>query len=254
MDPCLFRRPKRSVLACHRRAGLGSQGPSPRVAFVLKISCLHSAQSNIAVFETARRALKLDRVTLKHRVRSDLLATAEKEGGPSETVLRQTADEHAALAQSAHGVLLTCSTLGPAVRIAAAELTIPVLRVDRALAEEAVRRGGAVIVLCAVGTTIAPTRAVFEEAAMTAGTGADVEVRLIPGAWDLFKAGRQDDYWQTIADAADTAAAEGAAAVALAQASMAGAAALARHPPLTSPGAGLAAMVARAQAAAEKSS
>lgn len=89
---------------------------------------------------------------------------------------------------------------------------------------------------------------------MTAGTGADVEVRLIPGAWDLFKAGRQDDYWQTIADAADTAAAEGAAAVALAQASMAGAAALARHPPLTSPGAGLAAMVARAQAAAEKSS
>jgi hypothetical protein len=218
---------------------------------VLKISCLHSAQSNIAVFEAARRALKLDRVMLKHRVRSDLLATAEKEGGPSEAVLRQTADELAALAKNAHGVLLTCSTLGPAARIAAAELTVPVLRVDQALAEEAVRRGGAVIALCAVGTTIGPTRSVFEEAAMAAGTGAEIEVRLIPGAWELFKAGRQDDYWQTIADAADTAATEGAAAVALAQASMAGAAPLARHRPLTSPSVGLAAIVARAQASSD---
>ncbi len=221
---------------------------------MLHISCLHSAQSNIAVFEAARRTLGLDDVMLKHRVRSDLLAQAESEGRASLAVLRQTADELNALAKGAHGVLLTCSTLGPAARIASEELTVPVLRVDEALALEAVRGGGVVIVLCAVGTTIGPTRAVFEEAAMAAGTGAGIEVRLVPGAWDLFKAGRQDDYWQTIAAAADAAAAEGSATVALAQASMAGAASLARNPPLTSPVAGLAAIVAKAQAAAEKSS
>jgi hypothetical protein len=221
---------------------------------LLHVSCLHSAQSNIAVFEAARRTLGLDDVMLKHRVRSDLLAQAESEGTASPAILRQTADEMLALAKGAHGLLLTCSTLGRAAGIASEELRVPVLRVDEALAAEAVRGGGVVIVLCAVGTTIGPTRAVFEEAAMAAGTGAGIEVQLVPGAWDLFKAGRQHDYWQAIAAAADAAAAEGAATVALAQASMAGAAALARNPPLTSPVAGLAAIVARAQAAAEKSS
>jgi hypothetical protein len=213
---------------------------------VLQISCLHSAQSNIAVFEAARRAAGLDDVMLKHRVRSDLLAIAEKEGGPSPALLRQTADELVTLARTADGVLLTCSTLGPAAQIAARDLDIPVMRVDEALAAQAVDRGGAVIVLCAVGSTIKPTRAVFEEAAMA--TGAEIEVRLVPGAWDLFRSGKQEDYWRTIALAADEAAAEGAKAVALAQASMSGAVEFTRHPPLTSPGAGLAAIVRRVQA------
>lgn len=216
---------------------------------MLNISCLHSAQSNIAVFETARRALGFDDVMLKHRVRSDLLAAAEKAGRATPEILEQTTLELISVAAGADGVLLTCSTLGPAATLAAAELHIPVLRVDQALAFEAARGGGAVIVLCAVGSTIGPTRAVFEQAALNAGTGAEIEVRLVPGAWDLFKAGREKDYWRLVAEAADSAADEGASAVALAQASMAGAATMTRKtPPLTSPGVGLAAIVAAVRA------
>ena len=213
---------------------------------MLNISCLHSAQSNIAVFEAARRAERLDEVMLKHRVRSDLLAIAEKEGRPSADVLRQTADELVNLARGAHGVLLTCSTLGPAARVAAAELDIPVMRIDEVLAQRAVKDGGAVTVLCAIGSTIGPTRAIFEEAAM--GAGAEVEVRLVPGAWEHFRAERFEDYGGVIGEAADEPADEGAVTVALAQASMSGAADYARHPVLTSPRAGLTAIVDRAQA------
>ncbi len=210
---------------------------------MLNISCLHSTQSNIAVFEAARRALGLDDVMLKHRVRSDLLAAAENAGSATPEIIAGAVAELRALAKGAQGVLLTCSTLGPAAGKAAETLAVPVLRVDRALAEEAVRAGGTITVLCAVGTTIAPTRALFETVAMA--TGAAIEIRLVTGAWDLFRSGRQDDYWRLIADAADTAFAEGVTAVALAQASMAGAAALTRsHRPLTSPGVGLAAIVA----------
>lgn len=215
---------------------------------MLNINCLHSAQSNIAVFEAARRALKLDDVMLKHRVRSDLLAAAEKAGEATPEIIAHTVDELKALAKGAHGLLLTCSTLGAAAPRAEAEIGLPVRRVDQALAEEAVREGGLVIVLCATGTTITPTRTLFENAAMA--TGAAIEVRLVPGAWDLFRAGRQDDYWKQIAEAADGAADEGATAVALAQASMAGAAAFATRPPLTSPGVGLAAIVAAAKSPA----
>jgi hypothetical protein len=213
---------------------------------VININCLHSAQSNIAVFEAARRALKLDDVMLKHRVRSDLLAAAEKAGAATAGIVDQTVAELGALARGAHGVLLTCSTLGPAAPRAAAEFGLPVFSVDQALAEEAVRDGGTVIVLCATGTTIGPTRLLFEKAAMA--TGASIEVRLVPGAWDLFRAGRQEGYWRLIAEAADAAADDGSTNVALAQASMAGAAAFAkRRPPLTSPGTGLSAIVAAAR-------
>lgn len=208
---------------------------------MLKISCLHTAQSNIAVFETARRELKLDGVILKHRVRADLLAEAASSGGATDALLERVADELRSVAAGADGVLLTCSTIAAAAPKAAETLDIPVFRIDEALAEEATHGGGNVVVLCAAGTAIAPTRILFDSAAIAAS--AAVEVRLVPGAWELFQAGREADYFAMIAEAADAAAGEGAR-VALAQASMAGAAPLARVAPFTSPIAGLRAMVA----------
>lgn len=216
-----------------------------------RISCLHTADSNIQVFEAARRQLRLDDVVMRHRVRADLLAAAEKAGGAVEPVLQRTAAELGILADGADAVLLTCSTLGPAAALAQAGTRVPVLRVDQALAEAAVKRGGTVIVLCAAGTTIAPTRALFERAALR--SGAEIEVRLVAGAWERFKAGDESGYLSLVAEAADLAAQEGPASIALAQASMAGAAQLCREAsPLTSPAVGLAAAVAAAQAAARQ--
>jgi hypothetical protein len=222
--------------------------PFPGSASVLKISCLHTSASNIAVFEAARRALGDDEVILKHRVRTDLLAAAEAGNGPDGRVLELTAAELRSLAVGAKGVLLTCSTLGPAVARFGPAPSLPVLRVDAALAEAAVAGGGSVVVLCAAGATIGPTRAVFEQAA--GATGAAIEVRLVPDAWTAFKAGDEQRYLRLVAEAAELAAAEGGI-VALAQASMAGAARLVRDatPPLTSPLVGLAAIVAAARAA-----
>lgn len=215
---------------------------------MLNIHCLHSANSNIAVFEAARRRLGNPRLMLKHRVRSDLLAAAEAAGAPTPEVLQKTAAELRLLARGGDAVLLTCSTLGEAVPLAARDLSMPVLRVDEALAAAAVAAGGAVIVLCAAGTTTGPTRLLFEKLAMA--SGATVEVRLVPGAWEAFRAGDSDRYFALVAEAADGAAAEGAT-VALAQASMAGAVPLVRRqPPLTSPDAGLAAALAAAEASA----
>jgi hypothetical protein len=122
---------------------------------------------------------------------------------------------------------------------AAATTSVPLLRVDGALARQAVRDGGKIVVLCAVETTLEPSRHLFEEAARV--TVAEIVMRLVPGAWDVFKAGDRDRYLSMIAQAADDAVREGASRVALAQASMAGAAKLcsAEQPPLSSPMAGL---------------
>jgi len=96
-------------------------------------------------------------------------------------------------------------------------------------------------VLCAVETTLEPTARLFHKAALQ--SNAVVEVRLVPGAWRLFKAGDIDGYLATIAKAADAAYRDGMTRVALGQASMSAAAVqvTAGPLPLTSAAAGLAA-------------
>lgn len=209
------------------------------------IACLHTAQSNIGVFETVRDALAINDVSLRHEVRADLLAAAEQAGGLTPEIAAETVAALRRLSADADAVVLTCSTLGPAAAEAHLPGPVPVMRVDSALASEAVRHAGLVVAVCAVATTLAPTSSLFEDAARE--TGAKVEVRLVNRAWDAFKAGHLDHYLAIIADAADQAFRDGAKTVALAQASMADAARLcAMGVPIDSPTAGLRAAVAAA--------
>ncbi|PWS37211.1 Asp/Glu racemase [Falsiroseomonas bella] len=202
------------------------------------IACLHTAAGNRAVFEAACPP----GATLTHTLREDLLKDAEAAGGLTDAIADRTARALEALATpGVDAVLLTCSTVGPGA--ARAQAAVPVLRVDAALAEEATKGGGTVVVLCAVETTVEPTRAIFAEAASR--NGATLDVRLVPGAWAAFRAGDTEGYHRIVAEASDVAHAEGARAVALAQASMTGAVALAKgKKPLASPPVGLAAALA----------
>lgn len=207
----------------------------------MRIACLHTAESNIAVFEAAARELGIPPDVLRHEVRADLLAAAEGAGGLTADIADTTRLELLSLVQSADAVVLTCSTLGGSVDTIAANSRAPILRTDGALAAAAARAGGRIVALCAVETTIDPTSRLFFDAVQQ--SEATVEVQLVPEAWAMFKAGDLDGYLATIAKAADGAYASGASIVALAQASMSGAAALvsAGPRPLSSPTAGLAA-------------
>ncbi len=189
----------------------------------LTIACLHTADSNTALFEAAAGALPGGALSLTHHVRADLLRE------PTPETLEEAAALLRDLAQGADGVLLTCSTIGAAAA-RAQDAARPVLRADAALAEAATRRGGLVEVLYAAPTTEGPTRAIFEEAA--ARTGAQIRLHPVEGAWPLFLAGETAAYHGRIACFAR----DLPGRVVLAQASMAGAAALmAEAPPLTVP-------------------
>ena len=212
------------------------------------IPCLHTAEINIAVFAAA---CPNPGVELSHEVRADLLAAAEQEGHVTSEIADRTADALMRLSQTSDAVILTCSTLGPVVADVAASTSVPMLRVDAALAAAATRAGRRVVALCAVETTVASTRNLFDAAAENS---AAVEIRLVPGAWKAFKAGRVAEYHAMVAEAADQAYRSGADVVALAQASMAGAAALCREGrPLTSPAVGLAAALQAARLATHRS-
>jgi hypothetical protein len=188
---------------------------------MLRVSCLHTAESNVAVFEAARAALPVAAITLRHEIRPEMLRE------PDDALLDDAARLLEALAEGADAVVLTCSTIGAAVERARA--ACPVLRGDAALAEAATRSGDPVTVLFAAPTTREPTRRLFEAAA--ARSGARLTFTCCEGAWPLFLAGETGRYLATIALEARRATGR----VALAQASMAGAAALVDPPPLTVP-------------------
>ncbi len=217
----------------------------------MRIACLHTAHSNVAVFEAAAQQLGLPAGVLCHGVRPDLLTDAEATGGLTAQIAGATQRALLELAFSADAVLLTCSTLGPAVDAFNAGFEVPVLRVDAALAQAAASVHGHVVVLCAVATTLEPTRALFAHAMAQLPSKAVLDVRLVDGAWALFKGGQQAAYWACVAQAAEQAYAEGAAQVVLAQASMGAAADLvaAGPRPLSSASAGLVAAVHACQRA-----
>jgi hypothetical protein len=146
-----------------------------------------------------------------------------------------------AVDRGARAVLCTCSTIGGVAEAAAAGAGVPVLRVDRPMAAEAVAAGPRVVVLAALESTLRPTVALIEEEARRAGRSAEVRTVLVRGAWECFEAGDPAGYVRRVAEAAD--AVTGADVIVLAQASMAPAGTLTATPVpvLSSPRAGLAA-------------
>ena len=207
------------------------------------ITLLHTAQSNVALFDEALIALGLgDRLGLVHVVRPDLLLRVQADGGLTEAVVGQTVDLLTTLALDAQGVALTCSSLGPAVdRLSSAR--VPVIRADAALASAVVFGGGTVAVLYAAPTSKDATGQLFSRAAQA--TDARIDLRYVAEAWDAFLAGDLAAYVTLIQEEIRRAERSGADRIALAQASMspAGPGAGTGIPVLTVPEAALTALV-----------
>lgn len=205
------------------------------------IGFLHTAAVHVETFHTlvAERGHRD-----VHLVDTTLLADARVSGVDAAVQARLGDRLRELAAQGPDVVVCTCSTLsGFAERV---PLPVPVLRVDRPMAEAAVATGGRIAVVAAVESTLAPTRDLLLECAPEA------DVRLAPclSAWALFEAGDHDGYLRAVAAHARTLDAD---VIVLAQASMAAAAGLLTDltiPVLSSPRAAVDRAVAVAEGAA----
>jgi len=189
----------------------------------MTIACLHTAASNIALFDHAAQSLALPAHSLSHIVMPHLLAEAELSGG-------MTQEQQQRLAQLLHSmgpwfdaIVITCSTLGPVADTFQPQKSgCPVYRADRMLADHLHQMAGPALVLCAAESTLAATRLLFCPPTLPAEK--QPQVALIPDAWAAFKAGDHQRYQALIADAVKQGREQGAQHVALAQVSMAAAA------------------------------
>lgn len=116
--------------------------------------------------------------------------------------------------------LVTCSSVGPAVDMAAALHDRPVLRVDRPMAEQAVAMGTRIGVLATLSTTLQPTADLVRRVAAEQGKDIEIVEHLCEGAFDAVMAGDGATH-DRIVGSALTGAMQGMDAIVLAQASMA---------------------------------
>src|SRR5882757_9784189 len=155
-------------------------------------------------------------------IADDLLLKRTIRDGAIDDVTRDRLRGHVAALTDfgVDAVLVTCSSVGGVVDEIASGADIPVLRVDRAMAERAIALGARVGVLATLPTTLAPTTELVQAAAHQAGRAVEVVSRLCDGAFAALQRGDRVRHDAIITEELDRLASE-VDVVVLAQASMA---------------------------------
>ena len=120
-----------------------------------RLALIHTGHSLAPLFTDLCREI-IPGVDLFNMVDESLIQNTIAAGALTPNTFRRVAG----LVQSAEEagadvVLVTCSSIGPAVEVARSFVDIPVLRVDQPMADEAVRTGERIGVIATLPTTLA---------------------------------------------------------------------------------------------------
>jgi Asp/Glu/hydantoin racemase len=95
----------------------------------------------------------------------------------------------AAKSAGADVVMLTCSSISQLAQRTSEEVGLPVLRIDEAMADDAVSIGTRITVLATLPTTCAPTAALLRERAALAGADCEITSEVIEDAFQAVSTG-----------------------------------------------------------------
>lgn len=183
------------------------------------LGLIHTSATLVPVFAQLCQA-KLPQVDTFNIV-DDNLVPAIGAQGLTPAIGRRVAN-YLASAESAGAdyILVTCSSIGPAVEAAAPQIRVPVLRVDLPMADRAVQTGRRIGVIATLTTTLKPTADLIRRRAAEAGRPIELTSRLCEGAFEALMGGGAAKHDAMIVAALKELAAE-VDVIVLAQASMA---------------------------------
>lgn len=98
-------------------------------------------------------------------------------------------------------IMVTCSSIGAAVEASAKLTNVPVLRVDQAMAEQAVQTGSKIGVIATLPTTLEPTSDLVRRMALKAGKEIDLTAKLCEGAFDALMTGDPEKHDEMVSRA-----------------------------------------------------
>ncbi|MFM7245491.1 MAG: aspartate/glutamate racemase family protein [Planctomycetaceae bacterium] len=185
-----------------------------------RLGLVHTSATLVPTFEQLCRE-RLPGVAIFNIVDDSLIKDVIAHGRLRPATARRVV-QHVAAAEAAGAdtILVTCSSIGRAVEAAATLVDVPVLRVDRPMAERAVATAQRVGVIATLPTTLDPTADLIGRCAATAGREVTVTARLCDGAFDALMAGDAATHDAKVAAALEELSAK-VDVFALAQASMA---------------------------------
>jgi Asp/Glu/hydantoin racemase len=154
-----------------------------------KLALVFTVVPLIPVFQQLTRELLPDVETF-NIVDESLLRDAIRDKGLTPKVFRRVARYvEGAEEAGADGILVTCSSIGPAVDAARWNVSVPLLRVDLPMAERAVEIGSRVGVLATLRATLGPTAALIERCGSERSRRVEVVAHVCEGAFDAVVAG-----------------------------------------------------------------
>lgn len=154
-----------------------------------KIVFIHSLPPLIEVFNRLSADL-LDNITTLHILDEPLLKKVQQQGKFLEKDFeRLKSHVHSAEMISAYMVIVTCSTFSPAVDVIRNPASIPVLKIDEKMIEQAVERGASIGVVATAASTIQPTETSLLRAAEQKGKKISIQTMLVENALPLLLKG-----------------------------------------------------------------
>ena len=155
----------------------------------ITIAYLHTSHVLIPLF-TGLSQQELPGVEQFHMVDESLIRNTIRAGRLTKSTVRRVLSAvESAREGGADAVVVTCSSIGPAADIAGDVFDFPVIRVDEAMAEAAVRAGHRIGVTATLRTTLEPTVALLREKAEDAHREVEVVEALCEGAFDAVLSG-----------------------------------------------------------------
>lgn len=184
------------------------------------LAFIHTSHVLIPTF-TALARRELPQVKTFHMVDESLIQNTIAAG----YLTRQTTHRLVQMIGSAHqagagAVMVTCSSIGAAIPVARAVYDFPILRIDEAMAEQAIQTAARIGVIATLKTTLDPTVSLLRATAVERHRSIEVIENLCAGAFEKVIAGDTETHDRMVSESLIQLGTQ-VEAVVLAQASMA---------------------------------
>ncbi|HTB82361.1 MAG TPA: aspartate/glutamate racemase family protein [Candidatus Sulfotelmatobacter sp.] len=154
-----------------------------------KLGLIHTSATLVPVFAQLCKE-KLPGVETFNIVDDSLVKNIREAGGITPQIAERVANYIKSAESSGAGqILVTCSSIGPAVEAGAKLVSVPTLRVDQPMADQAVATGKRIGVIATLSTTLEPTADLIQRRAVAAGKKIELTSKLVEGAFEALMAG-----------------------------------------------------------------
>ena len=168
-----------------------------------KLGLIHTSATLVPVFqELIDKYLKGKDVKVFNIVDDSLIKNTIERNELTQDTCRRVVD-YVGSAEDAGAdyIMVTCSSIGPAVEMSAKLTGVPVLRVDQPMADKAVASGTKIGVVATLPTTLAPTSDLVKRRAEAAGKEIELTSKLCEGAFEALMGGEPEKHDEMVAAA-----------------------------------------------------